>query len=406
MRERMENGVHDFQSAVTRPAPDEQGSHTPPYGASETLGFQMKPKDVKSYLDRFVIGQDEVKKTLAIAICDHYKQVQRPEDGTEQSGDYTKPNILLIGPTGVGKTYIIRKLAQLVGVPFVKADATKFSETGYVGAKVEDLLRDLLQQAQGDLQRAESGIIYLDEADKLAARGPSQSKEVNTRGVQFGLLRLMEESDVDLRVSQDMYAQLQAVLDFQRGKIKRPKINTKHILFILSGAFNGLEEIIRQRLGSRAIGFEADSDSKELPTPKQDSSILNLARVEDFISYGFEPEFMGRLPVRVACHALDATHYLRILKESEGSFLRQLQLSFADYGITVHFAEDALEFLAEAAAEEQTGARALLSLCEKALRPFKFELPSSAIRSFTVDAALLKNPEASLQALLHGQALH
>lgn len=361
--------------------------------------FKFTPREVKAHLDRFVIRQDEAKKVLAIAICDHYKHVKACFDGHFSPEDeYAKQNIILLGPTGVGKTYLIRKIAGLVGVPFVKADATKFSETGYVGGNVEDILRDLVTQAKGDVRKAELGLVYLDEVDKLASRAQGNLRDVNTRGVQFGLLRLMEETEVDLRSGPDLYAQLQAIMDMQRGKSAHNKINTKHILFIVSGAFSGLEDIIERRLHQRTIGFQ-DFHSAPLSGAGA-AELLSQASAEDLVSYGLEPEFVGRLPVRVACHSLTQSDYFRILTESKGSILHQYQRSFQAYGITLSFSEEALLELAARAARELTGARALLSHCEKVLRPFKFELPSTPLRELHVTRELLEDPEGHLRRLL------
>jgi endopeptidase Clp ATP-binding regulatory subunit ClpX len=351
---------------------------------------------VKAYLDRYVIQQEEAKKVLSVALCDHYHHLRLAQDGKEQP-NYTKQNIILIGPTGVGKTYLIRSIAELVGVPFVKGDATKFSETGYVGGDVEDLVRELVRRADGDVEWAQYGIIYIDEIDKIAtASTPAGGRDVSGRGVQTNLLKLMEETEVPVRSPQDIAGQVQALMEMtQMGKKGPSVINTKHILFIVSGAFDGLEKIVRRRVREATIGFAARS-----PTVEEAQACLEQAATRDFIEFGFEPEFIGRLPVRVVCQPLSVDDLFSILKTSEGSIIRQYQQSFDAYGIEVEFKEDALRRVAEIAAEEQTGARGLMTVCEKVLRNFKYELPSTSIRHLALTAAVVDNPHAELEKLL------
>src|SRR5271163_781241 len=246
---------HLTSAAPSKPdlsgAPED--SEEPAFG--KDFSFDYKPRDVKAYLDRFVIKQDEAKKVLSVALCDHYHQVRLAFEGKE-TPNYAKQNIILIGPTGVGKTYLIKTIADLIGVPFVKADATKFSETGYVGGDVEDLVRELIHRADGDVNLASYGIVYLDEIDKIAAPANIIGRDVSGRGVQTNLLKLMEETEVPLRSPTDIQAQLQAAFEYQRrGKVKRETINTKHILFIVSGAFDQMLEIIRKRVRQADIGF-------------------------------------------------------------------------------------------------------------------------------------------------------
>ncbi len=359
--------------------------------------FRLTPKDICAYLDRFVIRQEEAKKVLAVAICDHYNHVRRclehPEYAQEE---YQKHNILLLGPTGVGKTYLVRCIARLVGVPFVKADATKFSETGYVGHDVEDLVRDLVKLADGDAEWAQYGIIYLDEIDKIASQPVASGRDVSGRGVQINLLKLMEETEASLFSQTDLLGQMQAILDLQRGRAPRKTtISTRHILFVVSGAFDGLAERVRRRLGARAIGFSA-TDGRE-PSVAED---LRRATTHDFVEYGFEPEFVGRLPVRVVCEELNASDLARILLESEGSILRQYIADFEGYGIRFEMRREAARRIAELAVQEKTGARGLMTILERLLRPFKFELPSSGIRSFCLDEEAVRDPDRALRALL------
>jgi len=394
LNELMRQHLSGLRSQPARPEPAESGREAA-MEEDPVLRFDKKPRDVKAYLDRFVIRQDEAKKVLSVALCDHYHHVRLALEGKDQP-NYAKQNIILVGPTGVGKTYLIRSIADLIGVPFVKADATKFSETGYVGADVEDLVRELLRRANGDVQRAQYGIIYVDEIDKIAAASNLAGRDVSGRGVQTNLLKLMEETDVPARSPNDIAGQLQAMMEFsQRGRKPVEQINTKHILFIVSGAFTNLEKTVRKRLREATIGFAAKAQRVE-----SDFEVMTHAQTRDFIEYGFEPEFIGRLPVRVCCHPLEIPDLFTILKSSEGSIIRQYEQTFAAYGIEVLFRDDGLQRIAEVAAEEQTGARGLMTVCERTFREFKFELPSTPVRRFVVTREVVNEPAQALVALL------
>ena len=371
---------------------------------TRALEFDYKPSEIKSYLDRYVIQQDEAKKVLATAICDHYHQIQISH-GQDELIDYKKQNIVLIGPTGVGKTYLIQNIARLIGVPFVKADATKFSETGYVGGDVEDLVRELVAQAEGDAELAQYGIVYLDEIDKIAGASNLLGRDVSGQGVQRGLLKLMEDTEVPLRSSSDVAGQMQALLEFQsKGKLDRKTISTRHILFIVSGAFNGLTDIIKKRIGSTQIGFMTEkSTSKE----RDDSHLLNLVRSKDFIEFGFEAEFVGRLPVVVHCNPLYEEDLFEILKFSEGSLLRQYKKDFLAYGIDVYFTDEGMHAISEQAVTEQTGARGLMTVCEKAFREYKYQLPDhEEVREFVVTRDMIERPPERLAELLEDPAMY
>ena len=362
------------------------------------LKFDLKPKDIKQYLDRYVIKQDDAKKALAIAVCDHYNHVRECHENPDAADtDYSKQNIVMLGPTGVGKTYLIRHIAKLIGVPFVKADATRFSETGYVGANVDDLIRELVTQAEDNLELAQYGIIYLDEADKIATPPNIIGRDVSGRGVQIGLLKLMEETEVDLRSGNDVASQMRAAMEFQkRGKVDKEVINTRHILFIISGAFTGMEKIIKKRMHQSRIGFSADVASQN----EDAAQYLSHVTPKDFIDFGFEPEFIGRLPVHVVCNELEVDDLFYILKHSEGSIIRQYENAFNAYGISVLFAECGLRRIAEQAIEQKTGARALMTVCERILRNYKFELPSTNMSEFVVTADVVESPDKLLHQII------
>jgi len=353
---------------------------------SQEFSFALKPADIARHLNRFVIGQNEAKKVLGVALCDHFQHVRLTLEGKE-APFYQKQNVLLLGPTGVGKTHLIRSAADLIGVPFVKADATKFSETGYVGGDVDDLVRDLIRRTGGDIKRASHGIIYLDEVDKLAGSSDGGGRDVSGRGVQTNLLKLMEDGDVPVLSPNDVTGQLQSAMSAARGNAsgQPDTISTRHILFIASGAFVGIDQIIRDRLTSPQLGLE-----------KAHAQISTA----DFIRFGLEPEFVGRLPVRVACHALDENDLFQVLSRSESSLIHQYERSFGAYGISLRFEPDALRRLAALARDEKTGARGLMTVLERTFRDLKFRLPSTKIRSLTITASTVENPAAALAKLL------
>ncbi len=362
------------------------------------MRFDLKPRDVKVHLDRFVIGQLEAKKVLSVALCDHFNHVRLCLEGNP-AAHYQKQNVLLLGPTGVGKTHLIRSAAELIGVPFVKADATKFSETGYVGADVDDLVRDLIRRANGDLKRAALGIIYLDEVDKLATQAGS-GRDVSGKGVQTNLLKLMEDTDIPVLSPNDISGQVQGAMAAARGGApSADTINTQHVLFIVSGAFAGLTEIIRNR-SIRERGEAMKAPSKKTPLFSESPNPYDDATTADFISYGFEPEFIGRLPVRVACHALSENDLYEVMRESESSLIHQYERAFGAYGIQVKFRADGLHRIAHLASAERTGARGLMTVCERLFRELKFELPSSLVRELVISRAVVDDPMGTVKRLI------
>lgn len=390
------NESDDFQDFMDAPDGQESNPVEPPKDdpLSKIRNFQLKPKEIRDYLDRFVIRQDEAKKVLSVAICDHYNHVRRSLSAKNAANqEYSKQNLLLLGPTGVGKTYLMKNIAKLIGVPFVKADATKFSETGYVGSDVEDLVRDLVKTADGNIELAEHGIIFV---DKIASEAGMGGRDVSGRGVQINLLKLMEETQVNLFSPTDMLSQMQAAMEIQRGgEVQRKTINTRNILFIVSGAFDRLADNIKKRMAQNEMGFGAEPQSDDDDTSKY----LKYAETTDFTKYGFEPEFIGRVPVRVACNSLSKEDLAHILANSEGSVLRQYRDDFKGYGIDFEIGSEAILQIADAASKEGTGARGLMTILERLFRDYKFELPSTAIKQFSVSNEMIADPAASLRIL-------
>ncbi|WP_022852517.1 AAA family ATPase [Thermodesulfatator atlanticus] len=362
------------------------------------INFDLTPEDLESYLDEYVIGQKEAKAVLATKICTHFRRVRYmlERGGRFQDAGFVKNNVIMIGPTGVGKTYMVKLLAQKLGVPFVKGDATKFSETGYVGGDVEDLIRDLVHEAEGDIERAQFGIVYLDEIDKIASSGSLIGPDVSRTGVQRALLKPLEETEVDLRVPHDPVSQLEAIEHYRRtGQRKRRTINTRYVLFVVSGAFGGLEEIIKKRLHKQGLGFMAEVASKH----DAEVNYFRFVKTEDLIEYGFESEFVGRLPVITVFDPLTVDDLYEILCNPNSSVIVNKKRDFRAYGIELVFEDEALKLLAIQAEKEKTGARALVRVIERALIPFEKRLPSLKARFLVVTKELVEDPQAMLNKL-------
>ncbi|EIM63061.1 AAA family ATPase [Desulfobacter postgatei] len=374
---------------------------TPKSGKKKLIDFDIKPSELISYLDQYVVRQDKAKSVLATKICTHFNRIRHQETMNTEPFKITgniKSNILLLGPTGIGKTYLIKLIAKKIGVPFVKADATKFSETGYVGGDVEDLIRDLVKEAKDDIELAECGIVYIDEVDKIAASPNVIGAQISRTGVQRALLKPMEETEVDLKVPHDPVSMMQELEAFQRtGKRTARRVNTANILFILSGAFSGLTDVVKKRLSKQAIGFSAS-----LTHARKENELLKATRSEDLVEYGFESEFIGRIPVRCVLDELTQKDLYDILKMPNNPVILSKRLDFKSYGIDVVFTDEALEELASRANKENTGARGLVSVVEEALLPFEEKLPSQSVGQFAITKQVLITPELILNDLIQG----
>jgi len=392
-------------SPSIQPDKDAVSGKPPGKGKKGLIDFNIKPAELIAYLDQYVVRQNRAKSVLSTKICTHFNRIRHEETSEDKGSKITghiKSNILLLGPTGIGKTYLIKLIAKKIGVPFVKADATKFSETGYVGGDVEDLIRDLVKEADDDIALAECGIVYVDEIDKIAASPNVIGAQVSRTGVQRALLKPMEETEVDLKVPHDPVSMMQELEAFQRtGKRSSRRVNTGNILFILSGAFTGLKDLIKQRLSQQTIGF-----GSRLIHTGNDMDLLKQTRAEDLVKYGFESEFIGRVPVRCILDTLEENDLYAILKMPNNPVILSKRLDFAAYGIDIAFEDEALKILAGMAFTENTGARGLVSVVEDALLPFEETLPSRNITRFVVTRQVIAEPSDVLTDLLADQPVH
>jgi len=364
------------------------------------IDFDLRPEELIAYLDRFITRQSTAKAVLATKICTHFNRIRRMRENPSEVLDLTgsiKNNVLMLGPTGVGKTYMIKLIAKKLAVPFVKGDATKFSETGYVGADVEDLVRDLVKEADGNIELAQYGIIYVDEIDKIASTKNYGGMDVSRTGVQRALLKPMEETNVNLKVPHDPASMMQEMMRLQKqGTNAKPQmVNTKNILFITSGAFAELPEIISKRVSKKGIGFGATLSSEA-----KTDSLLTQVKTEDLTTFGFESEFVGRLPVRAVFEHLTEEDLYEILANPNNSILLGKKLDFRSYGIHICFQEKALRYLANQASKENTGARGLVSAVEESLLVFETKLPSTDIQFFPITLDAVKNPKEELEKIL------
>lgn len=337
-----------------------------------------KPKEIKAFLDQYVIGQDRAKKLLSVAVYNHYKRiihnvVERPDDGVELE----KSNILLIGPTGTGKTLLARTIAKMLMVPFAIVDATVLTEAGYVGEDVESLLVRLLQDADYDQAQAEMGIVFIDEIDKISRKSdnPSITRDVSGEGVQQGLLKLLEGSVVNVPPAGGRKHPEQEFIHF----------NTQNVLFICGGAFEGIDRVIAQRLNTRVIGFGSDEKQKV-----DKDNLLQYVEAQDIRKYGLIPEIVGRLPVLMSLDNLDRKALKRILTEPKNAILRQYEKLFEIDGIKLEIEPEVLDIIVDTAIKDKLGARGLRAICERIMNDAMYEAPSSRKKTFRLTAEYAK----------------